>query len=84
MYTARRQVTIYQLAKYEKDLMKMAEKSQNAYSGTEIKKRKKRQYNNRNKCLPDLNDSDTTSGKDASRKNGLWTWFKMIHSKYIV
>ena len=37
MYTALLQVIIYQLAKYERDPMKMAEKSQNADSGKEIK-----------------------------------------------
>ena len=38
MYTADLQVIIYQLTKYEKDPMKMAEESQNADSGKEIKK----------------------------------------------
>ena len=37
MYTAVLQVVIYQLAKFEKDTIKMAEKSQNADSGKEIK-----------------------------------------------
>ena len=50
MYTAEVQVIVYQLAKYQKDPMKMTEKSQNADSGKENKiiiKIKKRQYNNR-------------------------------------
>ena len=42
MYAAVLQVIIYQLAKYEKDPMKMAEKSQNADSGKEIKGKKNR------------------------------------------
>ena len=33
MYTAEQEVIIYILAKYEKDSMKMAEKSQNAGNG---------------------------------------------------
>ena len=37
MYTAEVQVIIYQLAKYQKDPMKIAEKSQNADSTKEIK-----------------------------------------------
>ena len=37
MHTAVLQVIIYQLAKYEKDPIKTAEKSQNADSGKEIK-----------------------------------------------
>ena len=41
MYTAVLQVIIYQLAKYERDPMKMAEKSQNADSGKEIKEKTK-------------------------------------------
>ena len=53
MYTALLQVIIYQLAKYERDPMKMAEKSQNAVSGKE-KKRKKEKTIQQQKGLPTL------------------------------
>ena len=62
MYTALLQVIIYQLVKYERDPIKMAEKSQNAVSGKEKKiiKNNKEKTIQQQKGLPtlsaDLND----------------------------
>ena len=55
MYTAVLQVIIYQLAKYEKDQIKIAEKSQKAYSVKETKeKNNKEKTIQQEKGLPTL------------------------------